>query len=81
MYVKGKETYKMNTRLTKQKSRGKPSKTPKGMCRYCKEKISPENMLYYTQGGIKTECKPCRRQLSRESNRRRRKILKDNPLW
>tara|TARA_Y100001963_G_scaffold66303_1_gene92412 strand:- start:975 stop:1184 length:210 start_codon:yes stop_codon:yes gene_type:complete len=67
--------------LIKQKSRGKPSKTPKGICRYCNEKISPENRLFQSGGGFKTECRPCRRKLSRENNRRKRQITKSNPLW
>ena len=67
--------------ITKPKSRGKPSKIPKGTCRYCKEKISSENRLYQYTGGYKTECKPCARKLSRENNRKKRQIIKDNPLW
>jgi len=61
--------------------RGKPSKTPKGICRHCNEKIAPEDRLYYTQGIRKTECKPCRRKISLENNRKKRKTIKNHPLW
>tara|TARA_Y100000593_G_scaffold53022_1_gene99274 strand:- start:3920 stop:4129 length:210 start_codon:yes stop_codon:yes gene_type:complete len=67
--------------LTKQKSKGKPSKTPKGICRHCNEKIAPENRLYYTQGLLRTECKPCRRKISLENNRKKRQTIKNHPLW
>ena len=83
MYVKRKNPSKIGDvmALIKQKSRGKPSKTPKGMCRYCKKQISPENRLYQSGGGFKTECKPCRREMTYRSNKKRQQTLKNNPLW
>ena len=68
-------------KITKPKSRGSPSNVPKGICRYCKEKISPENRIFQGTGGYKRECRPCRRKVNYENNRRKRQIIKDNPLW
>ncbi len=67
--------------IVKPKSTGRPSKVPKGVCRLCKKKISPENRIFQNTGGYKRECKPCRRRVSRDHNRKKRQIIKDNPLW
>ena len=68
-------------KITKPKSSGRPSNVPKGICRVCKEKISPENRIFQGTGGYKRECRPCRRKVNYENNRRKRQIIKDNPLW
>ena len=70
---------------TKENNKSKfPVKTgisPNGICRTCKKEISKENQLYYTQGGKKTECKPCSNKKTLEYHRNRLKIIKKNPLW
>jgi len=68
-------------KIVKPKAKGRPSNVPAGICRYCKKKITKEDRLYYTAGLVKRECKPCRRKVSREANRKRTQIIKDNPLW
>ena len=60
----------------------KTDRTPQGTCRYCKKEISKENQLNYTGGlGNKTECKPCRRKISRDYAEKVRKKMKANPIW
>ena len=71
----------MYKKIIKPKSKARPSNVPKGICRFCKEKITPENRLYYTAGATKKECRPCRRKISRKNNRKRQETIKNNPLW
>ena len=67
--------------ITNPKSRGKPSKVSEGICRHCKEEISPENRVFQGTGGYKRECKPCIREINYKNNKRKRDIIKNNPLW
>tara|TARA_R100000458_G_C8129932_1_gene145384 strand:+ start:332 stop:565 length:234 start_codon:yes stop_codon:yes gene_type:complete len=60
----------------------KTSETPHGVCRHCNKPITSENRLSNASScWKKKECKPCLRIKSRIANRRKSKILKENPLW
>ena len=59
----------------------KKSKTPEGMCRHCKKEVPESEKLYFSGGILKRECKSCVRKISRENNRKKNKIIKNNPLW
>ena len=37
--------------------------------------------MFQGTGGYKRECKPCRNKVNYKNNKRKRDIIKNNPLW
>ena len=73
---------KITSSNNKAKFPKKKGSTKKGYCRACSRKILDKNKVFYTGAiGIKNECKPCLRKRSRENNRKKAEIIKNNPLW
>ena len=51
-------------------------------CKVCNETIVYENAIrYHNYPGIQKICKVCKRKQTKEYNRKKYEIIKNNPLW